>query len=154
MKTLQPIAKYEIYTTGEVQINMGPTVNNYGTVQGSINNAGRDINYGSHNTNGVDIAALLKSLNELKSLIEKENIDTDDKDCVVASIEAIESEVKTENPRKGWIKNAWKTIVNFCSKAPAVLAEGTKIKDAIEKSKPYLEELVGETIDKIDFPLI
>lgn len=125
---------------------MGVGQQNIGTVNGDVNNvtgnmykAGRDINLNSPHDNGTDAIELLK---ELRTLIEKEELDQEEKESVVDDIEVITEQMESEQPNKTRIKKAWESLAKFAAKVPAAVEGAVKIKETVEKIYPQLQTLV------------
>lgn len=121
---------------------MEQKVNVFGPVGRDVNVAGRDITTATNQSS--DITKVLDELKALKELFESASISEEDKESIVDNIEVIEEQVSAEKPKKARIKNAWDSIVNVCSKLPALLSQGEKIKEAIEKVAPYIVKIVSK----------
>ena len=94
------------------------------TIQnGQVNIANDNATINATNTNGIDFSQCSKLLDAIRE--NSQNLSSDEKEIVESSLEVIEEEIKTEQPRKSFLKTAItgiKTIKGTVEFASAVTA--------------------------------
>lgn len=118
-------------------------------ISGSNNNFGDNSNVIVNSYNNGNQEEFIKLMSQLTELFKTEELSQEEKDSAIDSIEVITEQVTATEPKKTRIKNAWKNLINLAAKAPTVLAGASKIKDAIDKSAPYIERIAGEDLPKL-----
>ena len=123
--TMVLIRHIERYIT-KIGIDMGvdEKVTQSITIQnGQVNIANDNATINATNTNGIDFSQCSKLLDAIRE--NSQNLSSDEKEIVESSLEVIEEEIKTEQPRKSFLKTAItgiKTIKGTVEFASAVTA--------------------------------
>lgn len=126
---------------------MGTKVEIGGNNYGQINNAGHNNNILNNNqTYGNDMDEVLSLLQTMKEQINSPDISDDDKELLEASLESVESEVKSEKPRFAVIKNAYIYLSTFIMSLPAQLEKFNGLKENIVKAKTLINQIFGKNI--------
>lgn len=107
---------------------------NNGTINNTTHGSIQSINI--VNQNNKDIINLIENI---KKLINNEEIENDIKEGVIDDLEIIQTEIESENPKQVKLKKALKGIKDFAGKLPSMLPKAvlivTQLGELIEKLK-------------------
>lgn len=124
----------------EAQFSVTQTVggNNYGNMNVSKGNI-NSINV----VNQFEKEDLINIISSLKTFIMTQDIEKEEKECVLDDLDTIEEQINSEKPKTIKIKKAFDGVKSFISNLPSALATGTliaiKAEELYSKLKPLIE---------------
>lgn len=124
--------------------NYNQTINGNNSVA-SINIAGGDIT-SNIKISGDSIKDINDIIEDLKKLLNQENIDGLDKDIVIDDLDTIQEQIKSAQPKKVRLISALERVRQFTDKIPATIAAGKLIIGNLhtlyDKLQPIIDNLI------------